>query len=133
VERPLGFPASTDPLNPAVGGWAVARMRREMMKAVTLALAAASFGVVGLATPAMAGTTEKRTETVNYAGLDLNTIEGQKLLDQRVEIAARRVCAVNEAGRDVRQRREARACLIKARSSARQQVAAVIEDQRRGG
>ncbi|MEO0698943.1 MAG: UrcA family protein, partial [Pseudomonadota bacterium] len=65
------------------------------MKTLTLTLAAASIGFAGIAAPAMADNTEKTTMTVSYAGLDLNTIEGQKLLEQRVEIAARRVCNYN--------------------------------------
>ena len=104
------------------------------MKTLTLTLAAASIGFAGIAAPAMAGTPEKKTISVSYAGLDLNTIEGQKLLEQRVEIAARRVCDYDRAPSGTRMRSaEARKCLAKARASASQQVAAVIEDQRRGG
>ncbi len=103
------------------------------MKTWTLAIAAASVGFTGLAAPAMAGTEIKTSETVSYAGLDLNTIEGQKMLEQRVESAARRVCGYNEARTNTRLRGDAKSCLVKARASARQQAAAIIEDQRRGG
>lgn len=103
------------------------------MKTLTLTLAAASIGFAGIAAPAMANTPEKKSASVSYAGLDLNTIEGQELLEQRVEIAARRVCGYNQAPTGTRMRNEARDCLAKARASARQQVAAIIEDQRRGG
>lgn len=102
------------------------------MKTWTLALATAALGVTGMATPAFADTIKKTVE-VSHKGLDLNTIEGQKLLDQRVEVAARRVCDYYSARRDIRQRRDAQACIAKARAGAREQVAAVIEDQRRGG
>lgn len=103
------------------------------MKAWTLAIAAASVAVTGIATPAMAGTVEKKIESVSYEGLDLNTIEGQKLFDQRVEIAVRRVCNYSRGLTDTRNRRDAQECLAKARASANAQVAAILEDQRRGG
>ena len=102
------------------------------MKTWTLALAAASVGFAGITAPAMAGNEEKTTLDVSYAGLDLNTIEGQKMLEQRVEIAARRVCGYDRTATGTRQR-AARACLVKARESAKKQVAAIIEDQQRGG
>ena len=103
------------------------------MKTLTLTLAAASIGFAGIAAPAMADNTEKKTVSVSYAGLDLNTIEGQEMLEQRVEIAARRVCDYNRRETGTLIRTKTRECLAKARASARQQVAAVIEDQRRGG
>ncbi|MEM1195369.1 MAG: UrcA family protein [Pseudomonadota bacterium] len=103
------------------------------MKKWTLALAAASIGCAGLAAPALADTTKVKTASVSYAGLDLNTIEGQRMLNQRVEIAARRVCDYGSVRTNTRLRRDAQLCLTKARASARQQVAAIIEDQRRGG
>ena len=102
------------------------------MKTWTLALAAASIGFAGITAPAMAGNVEKTSANVSYAGLDLNTVEGQKLLDQRVEIAARRVCGFDRSITGTRLR-DARKCLVKARESAKQQVAAIIEDQQRGG
>lgn len=104
------------------------------MKTLTLTLAAASIGFAGIAAPAMADDIEKKTISVSYAGLDLNTIEGQEMLEQRVELAARRVCDYDrtQTGSRIRSTK-ARECLAKARASARQQVAAVIEDQRRGG
>lgn len=101
--------------------------------ALPLAFAAASIGVAGTAAPAFAGDTIRKTRTVSYEGLDLNTLEGQKMLEQRVEIAARRVCDYNTQPSDTRMRKASRACLARARASARDQVAAVIEDQRRGG
>ncbi|MEO1730730.1 MAG: UrcA family protein [Pseudomonadota bacterium] len=102
------------------------------MKTWTLALAAASIGLAGITAPATAESTEKTSTTVSYEGLDLNTIKGQELLEQRVEIAARRVCGFDRSITGTRLR-DARQCLVKARESAKQQVAAIIEDQRRGG
>ena len=50
------------------------------------------------------------------------------------ERAARNVCGYDELGVGTRIRsNESRECLVKARANARQQVAAIIEDQRRGG
>ena len=103
------------------------------MKSLTLALAAASISVSGIAAPAFAGETIRKPTTVEYADLNLNTAAGQKTLEQRVEIAARRVCDYNGRPTSTRMRKESRACLVKARSTAREQVAAIIEDQRRGG
>lgn len=103
------------------------------MKKLTLALTAAAVTLTSAAAPAFAGEVVRKTTTVSYKGLDLNTIEGQKLLEQRVEIAARRVCDYNARPTATHQRREARNCLAKARANAREQVAAIIEDQRRGG
>ena len=103
------------------------------MKTLTLALAAASVDFAGIAAPAFAGDTIRKTQSVSYKGLDLNTAEGQKMLEQRVEIAARRVCDYNGRPTSTRLRKDTRACLAKARANARAQVAAVIEDERRGG
>lgn len=100
----------------------------------TLALASAAVGLVLTATPAFAGSADFRTQEVSFAGLDLDTAEGQRMLDQRVERAARAVCGYDELGVGTKIRsNEARECLVKARASAKQQVATIIEDQRRGG
>lgn len=103
------------------------------MKTLTLTLATAAIGLAGITAPAFAGDTIRKTETVSYKGLDLNTAEGQEMLEQRVEIAARRVCDYNSRPTSTRLRKDARECLTKARANAREQVAAVIEDERRGG
>lgn len=98
------------------------------------AIAAASFGLVLTATPALAGTGDVPTQRVSVAGLDLQTAEGQQMLDQRIERAARQVCQVDHLATGTRIRSHAaRDCLAKARASARQQTAAIIADQQRGG
>ncbi|MHA7820648.1 MAG: UrcA family protein [Erythrobacter sp.] len=100
----------------------------------TLALASAAFGLVFAVTPAMAGTAEYRTQQISVAGLDLETAEGQRMLEQRVERAAREVCGYDRVQIGTRIRsNESRECFAKAKSNARQQVAAMIENQRRGG
>lgn len=100
----------------------------------TLALATATIGLALSATPAFAGTGEARSQEISFAGLDLDTAEGQRMLDQRIERAAREVCGYDELSVGTRIRsNEARYCVAKARTTAKQQVAAMLEDQRRGG
>jgi len=99
---------------------------------LALTVAAASVAITGLAAPALADQVQK-TEDVTYADLNLNTMEGQQTLERRVEIAARRVCQMPGDSSDIRQRKDVRKCLAKARAKAAQKVAAVIADERRGG
>lgn len=100
----------------------------------TLAIATAAIGLVFTAAPALADQGEYRTMDVSVAGLDLDTPEGQALLDQRVQRAAREVCGYNEQRVGTRIRDNgARACLARVKAEAKKQVAAIREDQRRGG
>lgn len=105
---------------------------KPLAKTITQALVA--LGLAGTAiSPAMAGV-EKMTINVPTADIDLGTAKGQKTLDQRVEKAVRHVCrttSVTTGSRVISQ--DARACLAKARSDARQQVAALTNEQQRGG
>ena len=100
----------------------------------TLAIATAAVGLVFTATPALAGPAELPRQEVSIAGIDLATPEGQRMLDQRIERAARQVCQVDTIRTGTRIRSHAaQTCLAKARVSAQQQVASIMEDQRRGG
>lgn len=100
----------------------------------TLALATATIGLAFTATPAFADVDQPRSQEISFAGLDLETAEGQEMLEQRIERAARSVCGFDEQRVGTRIRaNNARDCLVRARASAKQQVAAIIEDQRRGG
>jgi UrcA family protein len=104
------------------------------MKKFALALAAASISVTGMAAPAFAGTASSKTIKVEYADLNLNTMNGQATLERRLDKAAKRACDFNDARTGTRiQSKAAKECLAKARASAKQQFAAVMEDQRRGG
>ena len=105
------------------------------MKTLTLTLAAATMGVASLSAPAFAGKSDRQTEAVSAKGLDLNTAEGQEMLERRVEAAARRVCGYKDYSRQttLKMKLTSRDCLTQARASAKEQVAALIEDQRRGG
>lgn len=100
----------------------------------TLALATAAIGLVFTAAPAIAGPAELPTQTISTAGLDLNTAEGQRMLDERILRAARDVCNVDYVRTGTRIRStEARECIAKARASAQRQMATITADQRRGG
>jgi UrcA family protein len=67
-----------------------------------LATAAACLSSIA----AQAETRDPVTARVSYAGLDLDSVEGRRLLDTRIEIAARRACVSQATGssavRDVR-------------------------------
>jgi len=102
-----------------------------MIKQLTIGAAAA---MAIFATPAFAGTQEHAAQSISVKGLDLGTAEGQKMLDERIERAARAVCDVNRLRTGTRIRSSAaRQCLKEARASARKQVAAMIENNRQGG
>lgn len=99
-----------------------------------LALAAATIGLAVTATPAFADGTVVRTTKVSTAGLDLATPEGQEMLDRRVQSAAREVCGFNEARTGTRLKlQSSRTCYAKALNSAKDQVAAVVAEEARGG
>ena len=100
----------------------------------TLAFVTATIGLAFTASPAFAGPADLPTESVSTAGLDLNTAEGQRMLDERIERAAREVCQVDYVRTGTRIRStEARKCVAKARASAQRQMATIAESQRRGG
>jgi len=102
-----------------------------MIKQLTIG-AAATMAI--FATPAFANTQDPPTQSIDVRGLDLGTAEGQKMLDQQIERAARAVCDVNQVRTGTRIRSsKARQCLKEARASARKQVAAMIENNRQGG
>lgn len=98
----------------------------------TLALAAAAIGLA--ATPAFANPARLPAAKVSAAGLDLASPEGQTMLDQRIERAAKQVCGINDIRTGTRLRStEARKCYDQAQASARRQVASIMDKQRRGG
>ncbi|WP_299195823.1 UrcA family protein [uncultured Erythrobacter sp.] len=100
----------------------------------TLAIATATLGLAFTASPAFADPAELPHQAISIAGLDLATPEGQRMLDRRIDRAAREVCQVDNIRTGTRIRsQEAQRCFAKARASAQQQVAVIIEDQRRGG
>lgn len=87
------------------------------------------------ATPAAAATAGTgQSATIEFADLDLMSEAGQKKLERRIEKTARAVCgmdAVTTGSRMVS--RSQRECYDQALRSARSQVAAAIENSRKGG
>ena len=106
---------------------------KPLARTITHTLAALAFAGAAI-TPAMAGNAEKMKVYVNTSDLDLGTAKGQKALDQRVEKAVRHVCRTTDINTGTRvMSQEARTCLAKARTDAKQQVAALVTEQQRGG
>ena len=101
----------------------------------TFAITAAALGLAVTAGPVLAaGPAETSTTKVSFAGLDLDTPEGQEMLDRRIDRAAREVCQYDRMRIGSRLRSKATIdCYEKAKASAKQQVAAIVEHQRRGG
>lgn len=103
--------------------------------AKTFTLALASAGLVGtMAAPALADEAAARTAQVVYGDLDLATAAGQRTLDRRIEKAVRQVCRTASFRTGTRTMSlDALNCLARARSDAKQQVAALTADSQRGG
>ena len=101
----------------------------------TLAIAAAALGLVcSTATPVLAGNVEQLSVKVRLSDINLASPSGQKLLDRRIEYAARTVCRADVPTTGSRiLTQDKRDCLAKARTDARQQVAAITSDRQRGG
>ncbi|WP_233994131.1 UrcA family protein [Porphyrobacter sp. AAP60] len=102
----------------------------------TIAYGMAAAGVAGAAiSPAHAGNIDRMTVNVPTADINLATVQGQKRLEQRLEKAVRTVCrttSLTTGSRVLTQ--ETRACLAKARSDVKQQVAALYSrNEQRGG
>jgi UrcA family protein len=99
-----------------------------------LAMTLAALGLAGSAmTPALANEPEKLTVQVQYNDLNLDTREGQQQLDRRLEKAVRTVCRTQAyTGGSRILSLDAKACLAKARTDVRQQVAALTSAKQRG-
>ncbi|MFC4253870.1 UrcA family protein [Altererythrobacter xixiisoli] len=91
------------------------------------AFAAAVLSTAMIATPAAA-----ETVRVTHADLDLNTIEGQQKLQQRVDGAIRRICLFDDQGR-LSNAYVTQACTRQIRAEMTPKVAALIENSRLGG
>ena len=97
-------------------------------------LTAASVALVATASPVMAGPVDVPTKKVSIADLDLTTAAGQAALDRRIDAAARKVCFVDEIRTSSRlKRHETKECYAKARASAANQVASIMQDRQLGG
>ncbi len=90
---------------------------------------AAAIGLAIPAAPALAGDV-----SVKYDDLALSTPEGQRTLDRRIHAAARKVCEADAPTTGTRIRSaDSRRCVEDVKRQVKQQVAAVIEQQRLGG
>ena len=100
----------------------------------TFTLAAASLGLALSAAPALAGDGEVASHKFSIADLNLETAEGQEVLNKRIDRAAKNVCRVADIRTGTRLKSpEVRACYAKAKAAARAQVAAMQSSQRLGG
>ncbi len=101
-------------------------------------LSAAAMAAALIASPALAGTPAKDTGAqsmvIKYSDLNLATAEGQERLERRINAAARKVCNIDRQRTGTRiQSAKNKACYAKARKSARNQMASLISETRRGG
>lgn len=104
----------------------------------TFALATATLGLAFSTVPAFAasGATDLPQAELTFDDLDLSTPSGQKALDRRIDKLARSICGadtVTTGSRILSNSREIKNCVKTARASAERQIAAIIEDQQRGG
>lgn len=100
----------------------------------TLAIASTALALAFTANPAAAKNDGSQSATIDVSGIDLTTAEGQAKLDRQIEMLARSVCNSNQARTGTRIRStQTTECLKNARASAKAQVAAMIEEQQRGG
>ncbi|MCB2088484.1 MAG: UrcA family protein [Sphingomonadaceae bacterium] len=97
------------------------------MKRPLIALAA--LGSLAITTPAFAESVE-----VRYADLNLASVEGQRVLEQRIDRAARKVCNYDQpvTGTHLRSA-DAERCYAQAKAAAKEQFAAVVQEQQLGG
>jgi UrcA family protein len=97
-------------------------------------LAAAAVGAALISTPVLAGDDGASKAEVEYGDLDLTSEKGQAVLERRVRAAVNQACEASGqvTGSRVMSADKSR-CLATARKSAKSQVAAIIENARRGG
>lgn len=103
------------------------------MKAPLIAALAAAASLAS-ATAAVPAAAQARQVSIEHRDLNLSTPEGQSILEQRINKAARAVCAGNQPTTGTRLRSsEAAECYRTAKAQAKTQVAAAIAAQQRGG
>ena len=102
-----------------------------MTKSIALA---AACGLAFTATPVLADTNGTPSVGIEFRDLNLATPEGQAMLDERIDLAARQICRVGEVTTGTRIRsRDAERCYQEALKSAKKQVATLIREDQRGG
>ncbi len=108
-------------------------MTTRLVKPAFAAIAAAGFAAAAFATPAPA-LAKAQSIAIEWRDLNLETPEGQRALDRRIDTAARKACGMNDTRTGTRfVSRDARDCYQKAKVGARAQVAAIREETRLGG
>jgi len=99
--------------------------------------AAAAIGAMLISAPVLADEADGADApkmSVEYSDLDLTTEKGQSALERRVLAAARKVCRTGYVATGTRViSPEQKHCLDEATTSAKRQVAAIIEAANRGG
>ena len=99
------------------------------MKTSLALIAAAGLAVV--AAPVAAA---NQSVTVEYKDLNLSSPKGQKILERRIDAAARQVCGADSTVTGTRiVSRESRACMANAKRQLAKKIASLVEDQRLGG
>ncbi len=91
------------------------------------AIAATLLSTMMIATPAAA-----KSVRVSHADLNLGTVEGQAVLQQRIDGAIRRICRFDDQGKLNNPYIE-RACTRDIRANINPRIAAIIENNRLGG
>ena len=94
----------------------------------------AALAALSLSAPAVANAAEEQTIMVEYKDLNLTSEKGQRILERRINAAAREVCGLNDVPTGSRiVRPESRACYAKAKSGAMTRYAALVADSQLGG
>ncbi|MGH1422636.1 MAG: UrcA family protein [Hyphomonas sp.] len=88
------------------------------MKRSLIALAAVALSGAVVLPAAAASIEEASAKTVSVAGIDMSTEAGAKIVYQRIENAADRVCGVNSGRMALKQIQPAKACAEKAVEAA---------------
>lgn len=97
------------------------------MKSMLIAFFAA--GAVLAGTPAVA-----ENVAIQHRDLDLSTAQGQKVLEQRIDRAAREVCGLDAVRTGTRvQSSEAKRCYAQAKAQAKKSLAALVSERQLGG
>lgn len=97
-------------------------------------LAAAIAACTMIATPAVANTEGGETISVRYSDLNLATEEGQRVLERRLDNAARQVCQMDDVRVGTRIRsRASEQCYKETRETLARQIATVTAQGRNAG
>ena len=101
-----------------------------LKQSLALALAAAAM----LGAPAAYAATPGDAVKVSYTDLNLSSEKGQKILERRLDKAAREVCGMDERTTGTRMiDRDSKSCYDGARSKLAREFADVVSNTRRGG